>query len=336
MKKQVKKYTFILVLLIVLMIGGIFLSTNIGSQTASSQEIPNETSDPASSTVKENEASVEKTESSPVEESEESIESNDEEKESEVLEEVHIEEKVTPEEILTEEAVNENEGEQTNFEEEVSNKENSESKQNIESEQSTESNDMKPMEVIEESSIGMTEYLLPFSNSEERVKMPTHVMLHFTSNALNNPQDPYRIEDTYNIFKDYGVSANYVIGRNGEIYLFVPENRIAYHAGRGKLAAFPEYDDQLNHYSIGIELLAIGTREEMIPVISAEVFDKIDPALTGYTQAQYNSLNSLLNDILARNPNIKKDRNHIVGHDEYSVGTKTDPGSLFNWSQIGL
>lgn len=194
----------------------------------------------------------------------------------------------------------------------------------------------KPKEVVEKSKVKMTEYLLPFSNSEERVEKTTHVVLHFTSNALNNPQNPYLIEDTYNIFKDYGVSAHYVIGRSGEIYLFVPENRVAYHAGRGQLKDFPEYNDQLNHYSIGIELLAMGTREEMIPVITAEKYDLVNPSDVGYTEAQYNSLNVLLNDIIARYPHIQKNRSHIVGHDEYSVGTKTDPGRLFNWSKIGL
>src|SRR5699024_738605 len=124
-----------------------------------------------------------------------------------------------------------------------------------------------PQVVIPKSTVGMTEYLLPSANSEERVETTTHVVLHFTSNALHNPKQPYLIEDTYNIFKDYGLSAHYVIGRAGEIYLFVPENRVAYHAGKGTLKDFPHYNDRLNQYSIGIELLAVGTREEMIPVI---------------------------------------------------------------------
>ena len=194
----------------------------------------------------------------------------------------------------------------------------------------------KPKMTLSKSSIKTTEYLLPSSNSEERTETPTHVVLHFVSNALNNPKDPYLIEDTYNIFKDYGVSAHYVIDRSGEIYLFVPEDRIAYHAGKGSLKDFPTYTDRLNHYSIGIELLAMGTREEMTPVITAEKFDLIDPSLIGYTEAQYHSLHTLLNDITKRHPNIKKDKKHIVGHDEYSGGRKTDPGSLFKWGEIGL
>lgn len=185
-------------------------------------------------------------------------------------------------------------------------------------------------------SVEVIEYLLPLSNSEKRVEHPTHVVLHFTSNALNKPQNPYLIEDTYDIFKENGVSTNYVIGRSGEVYFFVPENRVAYHAGKGSLSEFPEYDDRLNYYSISIEILAIGTREEMSTMIPVENFDLIDSDLVGYTDAQYQALNALIEDIIGRYPGIKKNRAHIVGHDEYSTGRKTDPGSLFDWSKIGL
>lgn len=241
-----------------------------------------------------------------------------------------------PEEITEEETPVQNEEELATSEPENVEIEESKPKQKQEEIPAEEPEIVEPKrEVVPSSSLGMTEYLLPNANSEERVENTTHVMLHFTSNALNNPTNPYLIEDTYNIFRDYGVSAHYVIGRDGEIYLFVPENRVAYHAGRGYLSGFPEYMDHLNHYSIGIELLGIGTREEMIPIITAEKFDQIDPSIIGFTEAQYQSLNTLLNDIVGRHPHIHKNREHIVGHDEYS-DSKTDPGSLFNWSKIGL
>lgn len=198
-------------------------------------------------------------------------------------------------------------------------------------EKSVEPSSSKITETVE-----IIEYDLPLSNSEKRVEHPTHIVLHFTSNALNNPQDPYLIEDTYDIFKENGVSANYVIGRRGEVYSFVPEDRVAYHAGKGSLSGFPEYENRLNYYSIGIEILAIGTREEMSAMIPAENFDLINLDLVGYTEAQYQALNTLIEDIVGRYPGIKKDRAHIVGHDEYSAGRKTDPGSLFDWSKIGL
>lgn len=184
--------------------------------------------------------------------------------------------------------------------------------------------------------LNTTEMLLPDINSEWRIEKITHVVIHFISNAYNNQKNPYEIEDIYSIFKKYEVSSNYVIGRDGEIYTFVPENRVAYHAGSGKLLDYPEYENRLNHYSIGIELLGIGSREEMIPIIKAEKFDLIDTNLLGYTYAQYESLNMLLDDIINRNASIVRDRNHIIGHDEYNPIMKTDPGVLFDWSKIGF
>jgi N-acetyl-anhydromuramyl-L-alanine amidase AmpD len=133
---------------------------------------------------------------------------------------------------------------------------------------------------------------------------------------------------------EYGASCHHVIDRVGEIYAFVPENRVAYHAGKGKLSEYPEYENKLNEYSIGIELLAIGTEEEMLKIIDKKAFDLVKPSDRGYTEAQYDSLNWLINDMLSRNSYVKKDRKHIIGHDEYARGRKTDPGSLFKWDKI--
>ena len=55
------------------------------------------------------------------------------------------------------------------------------------------------------------------------------------------------------MIKESGVSTNYVIGQ-WRVYSFVPENRVAYHAGKGSLSEVPEYNDRLNYYSIGIEV----------------------------------------------------------------------------------
>ena len=77
------------------------------------------------------------------------------------------------------------------------------------------------------------------------------------------------------------------------------------------------------------------SKEEMIPIITEPVFNKIDPSLLGYTEEQYQSLNRLIKDIQARNPKIKRNRTQILGHDEYT-NRKTDPGKLFDWSKIGF
>jgi N-acetyl-anhydromuramyl-L-alanine amidase AmpD len=178
--------------------------------------------------------------------------------------------------------------------------------------------------------------LLPKQNSEPRKTPITNIVIHFSSNAPKNPKNPYRLQDIRNIYIRYGVSTHYLIGRKGEIYRLVPESRVAFHAGKGNLRYFPKYKDHLNLYSIGIELMAIGTKKEMDPMMSSPVYQSIKPSNIGYTKAQYQSLRRLVDDIINRNPSIKKDRKHIIGHDEYAPGRKTDPGSLFHWKEIGL
>jgi len=190
---------------------------------------------------------------------------------------------------------------------------------------------------IQPSQFKIINRLLPFSNSELRLEVDkiTHVVLHFSSNVIAKPNEPFIPEDVINIFKQYGVSAHYLIARDGIIFKLVNENRIAYHAGKGSLSDYPSYTNKLNHHSIGIELLAIGTEDEMKQYISPEIYATIPKNYIGYTEEQYAALNFLLPQIYERH-DIKVDRRHVIGHDEYSVGRKRDPGSLFDWTKIGL
>ena len=188
----------------------------------------------------------------------------------------------------------------------------------------------EPKEEVE-----VTDMYLPLRNSEKRKTPITHVVIHFVSNVTEKPEDPYHLEDIRQIFVDYGVSSHYLIDREGNIHRFVSEDRIAYHAGTGSLENFPHYEDQLNEYSIGIELMAIGTKEEMAEFIDEETYEALDPSFIGYTDAQYDSLAKLLDAIHERYPEVERSREHVVGHDEYAPDRKTDPGSLFDWSRLG-
>jgi N-acetyl-anhydromuramyl-L-alanine amidase AmpD len=186
------------------------------------------------------------------------------------------------------------------------------------------------------SDVPIIDFHLPPQNSKVRTENITHVVIHFISNAAIKPQDPYNVDDVYRIFLEYGISTHYMIGRNGEIFKLVDEDRIAFHSGKGNLPGFPAYQNKMNEYSIGIELLAVGTRNEMFPMMSGKTYDSIAPSHIGYTDAQYRSLNILLDDILKRHPSVLRNRKHVVGHDEYALGRKTDPGSLFDWARIGF
>ncbi|WP_291725325.1 N-acetylmuramoyl-L-alanine amidase [Bernardetia sp.] len=164
----------------------------------------------------------------------------------------------------------------------------------------------------------------------------THVMLHFCSNAAQNPTNPYNLKDILNIFETYKVSAHYIIDREGVIHHLVNENRAAHHAGKGHLSHEAHRHNDLNGRSIGIEMMAIGTQSEMSKFISTASYSKIDKNDIGFTEAQYKALDRLLKDIESRHTDISHDRQHIVGHDEYAPSRRSDPGSLFDWAKIGL
>jgi len=168
-------------------------------------------------------------------------------------------------------------------------------------------------------------------NTSERDGDITHIMIHFMSNVVANPNNPYVIEDNVAILERYGLSIHYIIDRDGIIYKLVPEELVAWHAGNGSLEGFPNMNNRMNNYSIGIELLGIGTEDEMTSFISREHYRRVPAEHIGFTHAQYESLNNLLNDILRRNPTILPNRNHIVGHSEWTAGIRPDPGELFNW-----
>jgi len=164
----------------------------------------------------------------------------------------------------------------------------------------------------------------------------SHVMLHFCSDAIENPQNPYNPDRIKQIFEQYQVSAHYLVGRDGTIYKFVKEDRMAFHAGKGKFAQAPTYENNLNIRSIGIEILAVSSKKDMKMFMSESHYEKIPKELVGFTDAQYKAIKFLLDDIYKRNPQIVKDRKHIVGHNEFAPERRTDPGELFDWTKIGF
>lgn len=175
------------------------------------------------------------------------------------------------------------------------------------------------------------DYFLPVEEySSVRTEAITHILIHFMSAAVTHPEDPYNMAYIRGVFSENNTSAHYLIDRNGFVYACIPEARNAWHAGKG---TWGEFKDNMNSRSIGIELMGIGTYEEMKGYILKPDYKKIDPGSIGFTQAQYVSLNELLNDIFARNPKIIADRNHVIGHCEYNP-RRTDPGSLFDWSKL--
>jgi N-acetylmuramoyl-L-alanine amidase len=159
-----------------------------------------------------------------------------------------------------------------------------------------------------------------------------YVMVHFCSEVVNDKNDPYNAANIKKTFEKNNVSINYIILRDGTIKCWIPEERVAWHAGKGVWGGDEKYTNKMNKYSIGIELTAIGSKNDMKQYVSSSYYNSIPKSLIGFTDAQYESLIALLNDICAR-WSIPTDREHIIGHSEYS-SLKTDPGELFDWGKV--
>lgn len=185
----------------------------------------------------------------------------------------------------------------------------------------------------EMSPLAKADYLEPLDNfSWEREFAPEYVMLHFTSAVLVSKDEPYDISAVRKIFEDSGVSIHYIIDRDGGIYCYIPETRAAWHAGKGSFADDERLTNAMNKYSIGIELLAIGSKKDMWQYLSSAEYDALDTSLIGFTEEQYLSLEGLLSDICERN-GIPLDSGHIIGHETYNP-LKSDPGELFDWDRV--
>lgn len=122
------------------------------------------------------------------------------------------------------------------------------------------------------------------------------------TNRLDPGEHPY-----YETIKDLRVSAHFFIRRDGELIQFVPCGMRAWHAG----ASCWQGRERCNDFSIGIELE--GTDD------------------TPFAEAQYESLNALLEQLRAAYP-----IQGVTGHADIAPGRKTDPGACFDWGRVTL
>jgi hypothetical protein len=129
------------------------------------------------------------------------------------------------------------------------------------------------------------------------------IIVHSSYDAAG--KDPYDIEGIIAEYKQYGVSAHYLIGRDGTIYQLVAEKNIAYHAGVSKT---PDGRSNVNSFSIGIEM--VNTKDGK------------------FTDAQYGALNKLI----AKEKQKYKIK-YVLGHDDIAPGRKTDPWNI-DWNKV--
>lgn len=176
------------------------------------------------------------------------------------------------------------------------------------------------------------EDFLDFENASYPRENPVEfVMIHFTSAVMLDRENPYDYDLVRGIFEDNRLGIHYIIDRDGTIYCFLPESRSAWHAGKGSFGD-EKYTDNMNRHSIGIELMGIGSQEDMSIYLNPEEYHRLNKDLIGFTDAQYTALAALVQDICARHE-IALDRQHIIGHQEYNPA-KNDPGGLFDWAHF--
>jgi predicted outer membrane repeat protein len=154
------------------------------------------------------------------------------------------------------------------------------------------------------------------------------VVLHFISAAEIPGAQRYDLPTILSIFTASAqnlsgqgkLSAHYLIDREGKIFRLVGEAQRAWHAGFSRMPGGAGQDEDVNDFSIGIEM--IRTLED------------------APSAGQYDSLIALLCDLKRRYPKIEMTR--IVGHDairllwniahkDHQVAPKQDPGPLFDW-----
>ena len=129
------------------------------------------------------------------------------------------------------------------------------------------------------------------------------VIVHSTFN--NSGGDKYDIDLVLKQFSTYGVSAHYVIGRDGTVYQLVDEKDNSYHAGKSSL---PDGTTNVNSCSIGIEIMTSYTESP--------------------TEQQNTALLNLINGIKKRYA-IK----YVLRHSDIAPVRKTDPWN-FDWESF--
>lgn len=152
----------------------------------------------------------------------------------------------------------------------------------------------------------MTSYIdAPSPNFDARRAPPDMLVLHYTGMQTGEAALA-RLRDA-----EAKVSAHYLVEEDGRVFRLVPEERRAWHAGRGVWQG----EDDCNAASIGIEIVnpghAFGYR--------------------AFPEAQIAAVIGLISDIRSR-WTIADTR--IIAHSDLAPDRKEDPGELFPWKRL--
>ena len=107
------------------------------------------------------------------------------------------------------------------------------------------------------------------------------------------------------------VSSHYLIKKNGEIVVIVPDLYVAWHAGKSSWKSFKS----LNKNSIGIEISNPGH----------------DFSYKRFSKKQIQSIKKLSRFLIKK---YKIDQKNILGHSDIAPTRKKDPGEKFPWKYL--
>ncbi len=107
------------------------------------------------------------------------------------------------------------------------------------------------------------------------------------------------------------ISTHYLIDKDGTIVQLVPDDKVAWHAGKSYWKGLAG----LNAYSIGIELQSSSAGQ------------------TPFPQKQIQSFKKLAQKLMKKY-NISPE--NVLGHSDIAPTRKVDPGKMFPWKELGL
>lgn len=170
------------------------------------------------------------------------------------------------------------------------------------------------------------EYLLPYNDLLEKRDLSKVDMIVFHCTEI--PTIAETREITEKIIDDqdisYGTSGHYYIDRDGQVYRYVEDDRVAHHVA------------SYNYRSIGVELVNSGRYPEWYSTKNQVPTEK-------YTEAQILSSIDLMDFLKQRIPSLSIIKRHSdldkrlitsIDNSNVKVCRKIDPGPLFPWDKI--
>ena len=150
------------------------------------------------------------------------------------------------------------------------------------------------------------------------------LVLHYTEETYRWSWEILTSEANEEVF----ASSHYLVREDAWLDSLVEEEKKAWHAGVSNWRGI----NDLNQYSIGIEIVNLGTKTTCFPL------DKSPPSgdctVHPFSEIQMYKVLELVTDIWSRHPKITN--RNIIAHADigFQAGRWIDPGPLFDWKLL--